>query len=103
MEEIIKKIIDIEYKAQSVIDDANQEKEKRKEALKEKLVVLEEQLISDAKRKIGQLRTRELDEALRENALEEEKCTASLVKMDAQKHEMEKIWKDELVTSVLKR
>lgn len=103
MEEIIKKIIDIEYKAQSVIDDANQEKEKRKEALKEKLIVLEEQLISDAKRKIGQLRTRELDEAIRENVLEEEKCMASLIKMDAQKHEMEKIWKDELVTSVLKR
>jgi vacuolar-type H+-ATPase subunit H len=63
MEDVIKRIITIENKAQKVINMAEQEKINKRNDLTDKLKALEEKLNNDANRKIQQLRDRELSEA----------------------------------------
>lgn len=103
MEDVIRKIISIEEKAQEIIGEAIEEKANRKKEQEVKLEQLEEQILGDAKRKIDQLRTRELSE----NSIISEKqtilCGAKLVKMEERVEKYGEKWVEELIENILKR
>lgn len=103
MEKIIKRIIDIEYQAQAVVDNAAKEREERKRAQQEVLKEREGKITQDANRKIGQIREREMKEVAKIIGKEDEKTQVILEKMVAETSAMENTWIDQLVASVIKR
>ena len=60
MEDVIKKIIKIEEKAQAIIASTLQENEVKRNATEERLKALEEQIVGDAHKKAKELRKKEL-------------------------------------------
>ncbi|NDL66533.1 hypothetical protein [Anaerotalea alkaliphila] len=103
MEEIIKKIIDIEYQAQAVLDEAKELKEQTDKELQEKLKALKLKSGMDAKLEIERYRQQELKEFQRFEEREAEKTQKILRAMEDRRREMADKWKEELVESVLKR
>ncbi|MBZ4645706.1 MAG: hypothetical protein PWP27_467 [Clostridiales bacterium] len=63
MDTIIKKILEIEQKAQQIVDDANQEQQKIEESLKLEILEMKEKIQQRTERKIQQIREKELQEA----------------------------------------
>lgn len=63
MEEVIKKIIDIEYKAQGIMDDTEVEKAQKYKELEAKIKELKEDILTQAERKVNQLWNKEIQEA----------------------------------------
>ena len=103
MEKIIKRIIDIEYKAQAVIDNAAKEREERKKAQQEVLKEREGRIVQDANRKIDQIREREMKDVASVIAEENAKSDTAVQKLDVQAKEQSKQWVDQIVASVLSR
>ncbi len=101
MEEVIKKIIDIEEKAQKVVDDALEEKRLKEEEHMLKILKLEDTIVNDAKRKVEQIRIREFDEIRdkeNEKILECDKKLQAMEQLAAKNMDQ---WVDELVKRVL--
>jgi vacuolar-type H+-ATPase subunit H len=63
LDTIIKKILEIEQKAQQIVDDANQEQQKIEESLKLEILEMKEKIQQRTERKIQQIREKELQEA----------------------------------------
>lgn len=63
LEEVIKKIIDIEHKAQSLVSDTKNEKEEKIKAMKNKILDMEKELLIKTDKKVKQLEKREIQEA----------------------------------------
>ncbi|HBR02604.1 MAG TPA: hypothetical protein DD738_08335 [Ruminiclostridium sp.] len=63
MEELIKKIIEIEHEAQSLVDDGIAQKEKIRMDTENELKAIEENILDMAERKIEQLEVRNRKEA----------------------------------------
>lgn len=103
MEDVIKKIIRIEEKAQTIIEGANKEKEQMEAAFEEKLDALERRVIGDAKRKVRELRERELSDNIAAREAQVDKCNRKLAEMELRVKENRDKWVDELVDNVLKR
>lgn len=102
MEDVIKKIISIENKAQKVINMAEQEKINKRNDLKDRLDALEKKLNSDAERKIEQLRKRELSEAREEAAGKRESCTGKLKMIEQYGKDNHDTWVENLFNMVIR-
>lgn len=101
MEEVIKKIIEIEDIAKDIMDTTVAEKEQKEKEHVQQLKALEDKIVSDAKKKVEQIREREFLE-IKEH--EEEKvrlCEERLVKMDSEAAKKMDVWVKELVDRVL--
>lgn len=103
MEDVIRKIIKIEDKAQAIIEAANLEKEQKKKDFEEKLVALERRIFGAAQKKVSQLREREMSENDAECQAHDYRCNDKIKVMEAYAKEHESEWVEELVSSVLKR
>jgi hypothetical protein len=103
MEEIIKKIISIENKAQKVMSSTNVEKKEKELALKEKLQQLEKNIIENAYKKVEQIRERELAETNLEAKKETERCNNIIIRMEERASRKEKIWRKEIIDAIIKR
>lgn len=103
MQDVIRRIIKIEEKAQAIIEGANREKEQKKRDFDDRLESLEKRIIGDAKRKVSQIRERELSENVVARDSQQEKCNGKLEMMEQRVKENEAKWVDELVANVLKR
>lgn len=103
MQDVIRRIIKIEEKAQAIIEGANREKEQKKKDFDDRLESLEKRIIGDAKRKVSQIRERELSENVVARDSQQEKCNSKLEMMEQRVKENEAKWVDELVANVLKR
>ena len=102
MEEVIKRIIYIENKAQNVINDAEKEKISKQNELKDRLDALEKKLMADADKKIKRLREIELSEA---NAIaldSNESCTGRLKMIEQNSMDKKEIWAKNLYESVIR-
>jgi hypothetical protein len=101
MEEVIKKIIEIEDQAQKIIDDAIEEKKAKETEHEKRLIDLEASIINDAKKKVVQVREREFLEIKEQEEAKIEKCEIQLKKMDENAAKMMDQWVSELVKRVL--
>lgn len=101
MEEVIKMIIQIEDKAQKIIDDAIANKKLKETEHKERIIALEETIISDAKHKVDQIREREFLEIKEQEEAKVVKCDNRLKKMDEDAQGKMDAWVEELVKRVL--
>lgn len=103
MEDVIKKIINIEEKARAIIEAANQEKEIKEQEFDQKLSSLEEKIMGDARKKIKQLRERELNENTEAKRVSEQKCQKKIAIIEERVVKNKDQWVSELVENVLKR
>jgi len=101
MEEVIKMIIQIEDKAQKIIDDAIAEKELKEKQNKERIKALEDKLLNDAKLKVKQIRERDFLEIKEQEDDKILKCENHLEKMEEDALENMDTWVEELVKRVL--
>lgn len=101
MEDVIKKIIKIEEKAQAVMSKTLKENNAKRKEADEKLAALEEQIVGHAHIKAKELRKKEL----RENAVYAKeirmKCDIRLQEMEAKAAANEAAWVDYLIDKVL--
>ncbi len=103
MQDVIKKIIKIEEKAQAIIEGANKEKDQIRRDFEEKVTSLENKIMGDARKKVKQLRERELSENKIASDKRASKCEKQIVAMEARVSEHKEQWVKELVENVLKR
>lgn len=101
MEDVIRKIIKIEEKAQAIMDGAISEKMQMEQDFDEKLKALDDRIIGDAKRKISELRERELSE--NNEVMEQQKvlCENKLSVMEEAVAKNREQWVETLVNNVL--
>jgi len=101
MEDVIRKIIKIEEKAQAIMATTIQENEAKKLSTEEYVSTLRDKIIGDAEKKAKELRKRELGENAAYAKEIKGKCDQRLVEMveKAQRHEEE--WIAYLVDKVL--
>lgn len=101
MEDVIRKIIKIEEKAQAIMEETLKENETKRREAQDMLMNLEEKIIGDAYRKAKELRKMEL----RENAVKAKEikgqCDTRLQSMKAKADENEDKWVGYLVDAVL--
>ena len=103
MEEIIKRIIEIENKAQKAMKSAKEEKKAKEKEFENTLIELEEKIMEEAYSKIKQIREIELDEIENQAKEEKEKCNYVLEKMEEKHRKNAEKWKNEIVSSIIKR
>lgn len=101
MEDVIKMIIQIEDKAQKIIDDAVADKKHKEADHKERVKALEDTIINDAKHKVEQIREREFLEIKEQEEAKVVKCEKRLDQMDINAAEKMDMWVEELVKRVL--
>lgn len=101
MEEIIKKIISIEDQAQKIIDDALEDKRNQEKEHRDRVAALENKIISDAKKKVEQIREREFAEIQDAEDGKIAKCDKRLEEMRKQAEQNMSKWVDELVNRVI--
>jgi|ASRM01.1.fsa_nt_gi vacuolar-type H+-ATPase subunit H len=101
MEEVIKKIIQIEEQAQSIIKEAIQEKERKEKEHEDKIQNLHETIINNAHKKVEQIREREFEEINEKKTAMEDKCQARLSRMQDNANQQMDQWVNELVNRVL--
>jgi hypothetical protein len=101
MEEVIKKIIEIEDVAKEIMDVTLAEKEQNEKEHKDELIKLEEKLISDAQRKVRQIREREFLEIKAAEEAKVKRCDEQIIAMDHNAAKMMDTWVNELVKRVL--
>jgi vacuolar-type H+-ATPase subunit H len=101
MEEVIKKIIQIEEQAQSIISEAIQEKERKEKEHEDKIQNLHETIINNAHSKVEQIRAREFEEINEKKTAMEDKCQARLGRMQDNANQKMDQWVNELVNRVL--
>jgi len=102
MEEIIKRIIYIENKAQKVINTAEQEKISKQEDLVKRLDALEEKLYKDADKKIEIMREKELKIAKDKAQKMSESCTGKLKMIEQYGKDHKEEWCKQLYEAVLR-
>ncbi|WHH61226.1 hypothetical protein [Petroclostridium sp. X23] len=103
MDAIIKKILEIEQKAQQIVDDADQEKQKIDEALELEIQDMEQEIHSKVERKIRQIREREMQEAqsrIKEINSKVKQQTESMIRYAAEKKDE---WEDLLMNRIIGR
>lgn len=103
LEEVIRRIIDIEKKAQDLIDSAKKEEDRKKRELSDTMQKLEEQIMKAAYRKVEQIRTREIEEAKKDAKILQNACANKLEQIEEQYEKYRDIWCEQLVDTVLKR
>lgn len=101
MEEVIKQIIDIEDKAQSIIDNALIEKKQKEEEHMRKLDELERKIVDDALIKVAQIREREFNDIEDEENAKVRRCEDRLLELNEYAEENMDRWVKELVDKVL--
>lgn len=100
MEEVIKKIIQIELDAKKMMNDVLEEK-KRKEQEHERIIAeLRATTLKRAKDKVDQIRIREFKEIEDSEIRKKQQCELRLQQMDAYAKEHMDTWVDELVNRV---
>ncbi|MDA3846971.1 MAG: hypothetical protein PF505_10600 [Vallitaleaceae bacterium] len=102
MEEIIKRIIFIENKAQKVINTAEQEKISKQEDLVKRLEALEEKLFKDADKKIQVMRDKELAAANSKIEGMSESCTGKLMRIEQYSKDHKEEWCAGLYDAVIR-
>jgi len=101
MEEVIRKIIQIELDAKKMINDVLEEKKVKEENHNKAINQLREETFKRAKSKVEQIRLREFKEIEDSEIKKRQRCEARLQQMDAYAKEKMDIWVDELVNRVL--
>jgi ethanolamine utilization protein EutQ (cupin superfamily) len=101
MEDVIRRIIEIEDEARRIIDDSIADKKRKEKEHKERIEVLEQKIISDAKRKVEQIREREFAEIEEKERLKVEKCSKHIQSMRQHGDENMDRWVKELVDRVI--
>jgi vacuolar-type H+-ATPase subunit H len=103
LENVVKKIIDIEKNAQQVIDDAEKEKQDKQVELERRLGILKKEIAEGAKRKVKEIRQEELNGATKEAEDIIAKCSTQIEVMEENYEKNKERWKKELVEAVLMR
>lgn len=101
MEDVVRKIIDIEEKAQKVIDSALKERVEKRAELDERLKRLKQKLIQDADIKIAQIKDMELSETRDEAEALLNKCSNRIADMESHYEQSKDEWKKMLFEAVL--
>ncbi len=101
MEKVIKQIMEIEEKAQKIIDDALLEKKQKEKEHKLRVEALEYQIINDAKLKVQQIRDREFNDIKEAEEEKVTKCVNHLLEMDKYADDNMDEWVENLVRRVL--
>lgn len=103
MEEIIKRIVNIESHAKELINNAEKEKNEREKELEKKLKNLKSSLLEDANKKISTIRKKEFEDVSKELEKMEIDCLKKIEKMQRQYEENVDNWVNSLVNAVIKR
>lgn len=103
MEDVIREIIDLEYKAKEVMEQTYLEKAEEIKKFQEKIIALEASIMADSEIKIVKLRKAELDEVALKNQEQVERCDQKLKKMEATVEQMKEAWVEALVNKVIRK
>ena len=103
MEDVIKKIIKIEEKAQSIMASTYRENEVKRQVAADQIKQLEATIIGDAHRKIEEIREKELSENSELLKEKSDVCNSKLKKMEAIVLKNEDQWVDNLYNKILER
>ncbi|WP_105615568.1 hypothetical protein [Vallitalea okinawensis] len=103
MNELLKKIITIEEKAQQIIESARDEEKNIDNNLKSEISHLESNILDKQQHKVDQLKEFEFDFVQKEVDKIKAETTEKLKEMDEQAKEKIEPWADQLVELVLRR
>lgn len=103
MEEVIRKIIQVEMKAQQVDKDLAQTVQQRKMKQQERLTVLQKTIQLKANAKLEAIRKSEEEEINQLIRKKEADCNKRLAVIERQAADKMDVWVDDLVAEVLKR
>lgn len=103
MEDVIKKIINIEAEAQKTMDSAEKEKIDRTKELEERLKVLKTKLSQDAINKVASIREKEISATKEIVKKREQACNEQLKKIQSYLDKSGEKWSEDLVKAVLMR
>ncbi|VDN46777.1 conserved protein of unknown function [Petrocella atlantisensis] len=103
MEEVIKRIIDIEEKAQALMDHTLEEKETLIKSYEEKMQAMEKRIIEEAETKIEQIRKKELSDSVAERKAVESQCDLKMKTIEEKIRKHKEVWVTDLVNQVLNR
>lgn len=101
MEEVIKKIIKIEEKAQDIMAKTLKENNEKRKELEVRLIELNEQIVGHAHIKAKETRKKELSKNVVYAKEIKAKCDLRLKEMDVKAEANEEAWIDYLVKQVL--
>ncbi|PKM58081.1 MAG: hypothetical protein CVU98_02745 [Firmicutes bacterium HGW-Firmicutes-3] len=103
MEDVIKKIIDIEEKAQALMNHTLLEKEALIKSYEEKTIAMEKRILEEADTKIEQIRKKELSDSVAERKKIEAQCDMKMLAIEEKIRKNKEVWVEELVNQVLNR
>ena len=103
MEDVIRRIIDIEEKAQALMKHTMQEKEALIKSYEEKTVALEKRILEEADTKIEQIRKKELSDSTNERKEAEKQCDMKIMAIEEKIKKNKEAWISDLVNQVLSR
>lgn len=103
MNELLKKIITIEEKAQQIIESARDEEKNIDNNLKSEICHLESNILDGQQHKVDQLKELEFNFVRKEVDKIEAETAEKLIEMDKQAKEKLDSWADQLVELVLRR
>ena len=103
MEDVIKRIIDIEEKAQALMNHTLQEKEALIKSYEEKTKAMEKRILEEAEMKIEQIRKKELSDSAAERKAIEDQCDLKLKAIEEKIRKHKEAWIADLVSQVLDR
>jgi hypothetical protein len=103
MEDVIKRIIDIEEKAQALMNHTLQEKEALIKGYEEKTVAMEKRIHEEAVTKIEQIRKKELSDSAAERKAIEAQCDMKMMAIEEKIKKHKEVWVTDLVNQVLNR
>lgn len=101
MEDVIREIIKIEDAAQKLMKDTKEEIIRKREEHKKDVQSFEEEILGDARRKVEQIREKELAEIQQVSQEKINKCDTRLNKMAYYVDKNEERWVLNLINSVL--
>lgn len=100
MEDIIREIIKIEYEAKGIIETAIQEKRDLETKHKNEMIELEERIMKDARRKVKQIRDREMKEAIDKEEAKRRICDHKIRQIEEHSRLNLELWVDEIFRRV---
>ncbi|NLY43781.1 MAG: hypothetical protein GX066_07405 [Clostridiaceae bacterium] len=103
MDDIIKKILEIEERAKQIVEDANCQKEKMDEEIKKEIDKMKEELQQRAKRKIQQIREKEMKEAHKKVSEIEEQSKRQLEAITVLASNKKKEWETMVINRIVGR
>jgi hypothetical protein len=101
LEEVIKKIIDIEYKAQGIMDDTEEEKTQKYKELEAKINDLKEDILTQAEEKVNQLWDREIQEAKEIAQQKNKELVKKLDSIEKYANENKGEWVDRITENII--